>query len=51
VAETLDRLALQHPHNATRLRDLGQAAREHAALERQRLQHYLVTQARNGSAG
>jgi len=51
VAATMDRLALQHPRHAVRLLDIGQAAREHAALERQRLQQYLGVQAGNDGAG
>jgi len=51
AAVTLDRLASRYPHHAVRLRGMSEAAREHAALERQRLQRYLVAQARNDSAG
>jgi len=51
MALTLDRMALQFPGHAGRLRGMGQAAREHTALERQRLQHYLGASAGKGSAG
>jgi hypothetical protein len=51
VASTLDRMASRHPGHAGRLRDMSQAAREHAALERRRLQDYLGSQAGNGGAG
>ena len=50
AAMTLDRLASQYPHHAARLRVMSEAAREHAALERQRLQQYLVAQARDDRA-
>ena len=51
VAATMDRLALQHPRHAVRLRGMGKAAREHAALERHRLQQYLGAGAGSDSAG
>jgi hypothetical protein len=51
MAATMDRLASQYPLHAGRLRVMGQAAREHAALERQRLQQYLGARAADDSAG
>ena len=38
VADTMDRLAAQHPDNARRFRAKGQAAREQASKERRALQ-------------
>jgi hypothetical protein len=51
MAATMERLAAQHPHSAERFRDLGRAAREHAALERRLRREYLGALARNDSAG
>ena len=51
MASALDRLASQCPQHAGRLRGLCQAAREHAALERQRLRHYAGARAGNNCAG
>lgn len=51
MAATLDRLASQSPRHAGRLLGLGGAAREHAALERQRLHQYLGARAGNDSVG
>jgi len=51
MAATLDRLAAQYPRHAARLRVLGGAAREHAALERRLQQEYLEAWAGEERAG
>jgi hypothetical protein len=51
MAATLERLATQYPRHAERLRSLGGAAREHAALERRLRHEYLGALARNDRAG
>jgi len=51
MAETMERLAAQHPRHAERLRVLGDAAQEHAALERRMQQEYAAARAGNDSVG
>lgn len=51
IASTFERLAVQYPGHAERLRGLGGAAREHAVLERQHVHRYLGALAGNDSAG